>query len=71
MEFKNIEKLNVEEDEFILSLSEKFKKMKDTYVYIKSLAKYYWVESQIFFTPNDVMNNLLLSPKELKSMRQY
>ena len=50
-------------------LEEKLEFISDTYVYIKSLAKYYWVEAKIFFSPSDTCSNLLVSPKELWTMR--
>jgi hypothetical protein len=79
MEFTNIDELTSEKtnqtetrrEKFLDELEEKVDNIKDTYVYIKSLAKYYWVETQIFFNTNDVMNNILVSQKELKAMREY
>lgn len=59
------------EDIFLEKLSEKIEEIKDTYIYVKSLAKYYWVEAKIFFTTNEVCNNLLLSSKELWKMREF
>jgi hypothetical protein len=74
MEFKNIEKIENKisrEDRFLDELAEKFEDIQDSYIYIKSLAKYYWVEAKVFFSPADTQNNLLISQKELKNVRQY
>ncbi|USN59198.1 MAG: hypothetical protein H6767_03820 [Candidatus Peribacteria bacterium] len=74
MEFSNIDKLEKKisrEDKFLDDLAIKLEDVKETYIYIKSLAKYYWVEAKLFFSPNDVQNNTLLSNKELKLVRQY
>ena len=79
MDFTNIDELTskqsnqieTSENKFLNELEKKIDNIKDTYVYIKSLAKYYWVETQIFFNTNDVMNNILVSQKELKTMREY
>jgi len=79
MNFTNIDELTysnsnqteTRKENFLNELEEKIDNIKDTYVYIKSLAKYYWVETQIFFNTNDVMNNILVSQKELKTMREY
>lgn len=77
MKYENIERLvkkkeiNNSQDNFLIKLEEKIEEIKDTYIYIKCLAKYYWVENKIFFSPHDVCHNLLLSQKELSAMRQY
>lgn len=74
MEFSNIDKLEKKisrEDKFLDDLAIKLEDVKETYIYIKSLAKYYWIEAKLFFSPNDVQNNTLLSNKELKLVRQY
>ncbi|MFK7779775.1 MAG: DUF5906 domain-containing protein [Candidatus Gracilibacteria bacterium] len=79
MKFENIEELTSKkvkktgskQNLFLDELEEKVDNIKDTYVYIKSLAKYYWVQAKIFFSPNDVINNILVTPKELKTMREY
>jgi hypothetical protein len=57
MDFKNIEKLSenqTKENKFLERLEEKMSEIKDTYIYIKSVAKYYWVEAKTFFSPADV-----------------
>ena len=46
-------------------LTEILAKSHDTYAYIKSVAKYYWIEKRKFFRPMDVSNNLMCSNKEL------
>jgi len=74
MKFNKIDELDKtisRKERFEEELAEKLKNIKDTYIYIKSLAKYYWLEKQIFFSPSDVQNNLLLSSKELNKSRQY
>jgi hypothetical protein len=74
MKFNKIDELDKtisRKERFEEELAEKLENIKDTYIYIKSLAKYYWLEKQIFFSPADVQNNLLLSSKELNKTRQY
>ena len=74
MDFKNIEKLSenqTKENKFLERLEEKMSEIKDTYIYIKSVAKYYWVEAKTFFSPADVWNNLLLTPNEIKTAREF
>jgi hypothetical protein len=46
-------------------ISEDLAKSYDTYAYIKSVAKYYWIEKRKFFRPMDVANNLMCSNREL------
>ncbi len=43
----------------------------DTYIYIKSVAKYYWKEQKKFFNPRDVANNIMCTNKELNWLRTY
>lgn len=57
------------EDKFLDELPGKIDNFKDTYIYVKTKAKYYWVEKRIFFSPNDICNNLNISLKELRDMR--
>lgn len=74
MEFNNIEKIEKtmsREEKFLEELAEKFEDIQDSYIYIKNLAKYYWIEAKVFFSSADTQNNLLLSQKELKNVRQY
>ncbi len=75
----NIEKLMSEDenplkntsDEILKALEKKLEYIDDTYIYIKTQARYLWIEEQIFFTPSDTANNLLLEASELKLMRQF
>lgn len=74
MNFKNIESLDKEtnkEEKFLSELEEKMQDIKDTYIYVKKQAKYYWVEEKTFFSAWDVQNNLLLSQKEIKKVREF
>jgi len=41
-----------------------------TYCYIRTLSKLYWVEKWIFFSVNDACNNLMLTSKDLKNERE-
>ena len=41
----------------------------DTYIYVKYLARFYWLEQKKFFHINDVANNLLRSAKVLNELR--
>ena len=43
----------------------------DTYIYIKSHAKYYWVDFKGFFKPQEVCSNLLITNSELLKLRKY
>lgn len=50
---------------------EKFlEKRTETYIYLKDIARYYWVERKKFFNSNDVCSNLLISQWELKRRRK-
>lgn len=75
MKFWNIEEIVnkkiTKSESFILALEEKLSDINDTYIYIKSVAKYYWIEAKIFFSPADVGNNLLLTPNEIKASREF
>ncbi len=52
-------------------ITEALAKSFDTYAYIKSVAKYYWIEKRKFFRPPDVANNLMCSNRELNGLRSY
>ena len=41
----------------------------ETYIYVKTLAKFYWLEKLKFFRPNEVSNNLMISNDEIKNYR--
>lgn len=43
----------------------------DTYVYIKSVAKFYWVKKKKFFTPSETAFNMKLSVEDLKKARWW
>jgi hypothetical protein len=43
----------------------------DTYVYIKSLASFYWLEQDRLYKPRDIANNLMCSEFDLKNLRRY
>jgi hypothetical protein len=64
-------KSKTDKSNFLDRLESKLDNITDTYIYVKSLAKYYWVEARIFFSPSDVCHNLIISQKELSAMRQY
>lgn len=48
---------------------EKAQEYWENYVYIKSLAKYYWIEKRKFFNPADVASNLMVTSKQLLFLR--
>jgi len=52
-------------------ISEELAKSFDTYAYIKTVAKYYWVEKRKFFRPPDVASNIMCTQKELIWLRWY
>jgi len=43
---------------------------RDNYIYLKDLARYYWIEKQKFFNSSDVCSNLMISQAKLKEYRQ-
>jgi len=47
------------------------KNFDDTYVYIKYLARFFWVEQKKFYHISDAANNLLGEPKDLNELRDY
>jgi hypothetical protein len=53
------------EDNFAERLEEISSQLSDTYVYIKSVAKYYWKEQKKFFSPRDVANNIMCTNADL------
>ena len=55
----------------LTELSEELANGFDTYAYIKSVAKYYWIEKRKFFRPPDVANNLMCTNRELNWLRAY
>ena len=62
-------KLNSEEKNDALSFLEVLSKNGETYVYIKALARFYWIEKMKFFRPWDVANNLMVKSDVLKKLR--
>lgn len=42
----------------------------DTYIYVKNLAKYYWIEEKMFLSPGDAQSNLRVNRNELLEMRE-
>ncbi len=52
------------------ALNKKLEGINDIYIYVKATSKYYWVQKKIFFSSNEVCNNLNISLKELKTMRE-
>lgn len=63
--------MTYESDKFADRLEYLSTELIDTYCYIKSVAKYYWVEQKRFFRPADVANNIMATNKELNWLRQY
>jgi len=59
------------EDILVEELEEISKTFTETYIYIKSVAKYFWVEKRKFFSPTDVMNNIMCTNKQLQWFRKY
>jgi len=45
--------------------------MEDHYIYIKSIASFYWVDKKKLFRPKDVSNNLMCNENDLKQLRRY
>lgn len=43
---------------------------RETYIYIKDMAKYYWIQKWRFFHGSDVCSNLMISTNELKEYRK-
>ena len=72
MTHNNITKFLLQQEEKRKSntLVEQVKASNETYVYIKAVSKYYWVELNKFFNPIDVCNNLMISNKQLQELRQ-
>lgn len=71
-EFKNLKKsLSIPDDIEKLPVENILiaKAKGETYVYIKTQAKYLWVEKKKFFKSPDVCNNLMIDLKELKWLR--
>jgi len=50
-------------------LEEIASELSDTYIYVKSVAKYYWKEQKKFFSPRDVSNNIMCTNNELNWLR--
>jgi len=45
--------------------------MVDNYIYIKSIASYYWIDRAKIFKPKDVSSNLMCTDHDLKLLRKY
>ncbi len=43
---------------------------RDTYIYLKDIARYYWIEKWKFFSGSDVCSNLMISQAKLKEYRR-
>jgi len=70
LETKDTEKKLAEyDDEENLKILKQLSLDWETYVYIKYLAKYLWVEKRKFFNWSEVVNNLMLNPAYLKKFR--
>lgn len=63
--------MTFESNDFTDRLENISDELKDTYCYIKSVAKYYWKEQKRFFRPADVANNIMCTNKELNWLRHY
>jgi len=44
--------------------------MEDHYVYIKSIAEYYWIEQQRYYKPKEVESNLMCTKEDLYKLRK-
>jgi len=44
--------------------------MLDEYVYIKYMARFYWVQKKVFYKSSDAAANLLISPSDLIELRE-
>lgn len=58
-------------DVFYNNLEEKYNSMEWTYVYIKSISKYYWIENKRFLSVSDMCHNNMISSKEVVALRQF
>jgi len=69
--FQDLEKelSNTEDTKSNLEILKELSINWETYIYIKDQAKYFWVEKNKFFRPNDVSNNLMLKWEDLKNFR--
>lgn len=45
--------------------------MVDYYIYIKSIASFYWIDRAKLFKPKDVASNLMCNENDLKALRRY
>lgn len=59
-------KINERQDERLVEIASE---LSDTYIYVKSVAKYYWKEQKKFFSPRDVSNNIMCTNNELNWLR--
>jgi len=58
-------------EEEIENIQERLLENSETYTYIKSVAKYYWLEMKTFFSPAQTSNNIRCSSKILDKLREY
>ena len=67
---KKVEKEEKELTE-IEEILQRIEECGDTYIYIKSQAKYYWVQQEAFFSHSETASNLQITPKQLTELRKY
>lgn len=58
--------MDFDNDKFTQRLEDISSEMVDRYAYIKSVAKYYWIDKKRFYRPNDVCSNLMVKESELR-----
>lgn len=66
---KIIDEINIKKLEKIDYKKEIIEEKEDRYVFIKSLARYYWLKKDVFHKAEDVCSCLLKSREQLKEMR--
>ena len=58
------------ENDKIEQLEKLAESITDSYVYVKYMARFYWLNQKKFFSSTDTANNLLCTPKELNELRE-
>lgn len=56
---------------FYNNLEEKYDSIEWTYVFIKSISKYYWLENKRFLSVSDMCHNNMITSKEVQALRQF
>ena len=60
-----------ENDVFYNNLEEKYDSIEWTYVYIKSISKYLWLERKKFLSISDMCHNNMITTKEVMALRWF